>query len=134
LLLDISAGGVLIETTHRLLPGTTVELQLDSLNGRDSARGQVTRCEVVSVRAGSISYRGAVSFERPVGSLQQLPQEYPVPARRGPTGTPYPPSNPFASPSGTNAGENAAGANHHPWHPVWSRATSASARSNDEYY
>jgi hypothetical protein len=49
-LIDVSAGGALIETSPRLLPG--------------SIRGQVLRCAVVRVRPTWVCYRGAIAFDR----------------------------------------------------------------------
>jgi hypothetical protein len=63
-LVNVSACGLLVETHRRLLPGTSVELQVDSDTRQTSVRGQVTRCAVAAVRATSIAYRGAVAFDR----------------------------------------------------------------------
>lgn len=62
--IDVSAGGALIETSHRLLPGTSVELQVDTGSERASVRGQVLRCAVVRVRPTWVCYRGAIAFDR----------------------------------------------------------------------
>jgi hypothetical protein len=61
---DVSASGVLIETAHRLLPGTAVDLHIEAGGDRASFRARVVRCAVVSVRAAGIAYRGAVAFDR----------------------------------------------------------------------
>ena len=63
-LIDVSAGGALIETSHRLLPGTAVELQVATGTDRASVRGQVLRCAVVRVRPTWVCYRGAIAFDR----------------------------------------------------------------------
>jgi hypothetical protein len=63
-LIDVSAGGALIETGHRLLPGTSVELQVETGTDRARIRGQVTRCAVVRVRPTWVCYRGAIAFDR----------------------------------------------------------------------
>jgi hypothetical protein len=63
-LIDVSAGGALIETSHRLLPGTSVELQVETSKDRASIRGQVLRCAVVRVRPTWVCYRGAIAFDR----------------------------------------------------------------------
>jgi PilZ domain-containing protein len=62
--IDVSAGGALIETPRRLLPGAAIELQLISEAGRVAVRGRVLRCAVWRIRPGSIWYRGAVAFDR----------------------------------------------------------------------
>ena len=63
-LIDVSASGALIETSHRLLPGTSVELRVETGTDRASVRGQVLRCAVVRVRPTWVCYRGAIAFDR----------------------------------------------------------------------
>jgi hypothetical protein len=63
-LIDVSSGGALIETNHRLLPGTSVELQVENGANRASVRGRVLRCAVVRVRPTWVCYRGAIAFDR----------------------------------------------------------------------
>jgi hypothetical protein len=62
--IDVSAGGVLIETSQRLLPGTSVEVQLERRTERASIHGQVLRCAVVRLRPTWVCYRGAIAFDR----------------------------------------------------------------------
>ena len=62
--IDVSAGGALIETSHRLLPGASVELQVATGTDRASLRGRVLRCAVVRVRPTWVCYRGAIAFDR----------------------------------------------------------------------
>ena len=62
--IDVSASGALIETSHRLLPGTSVELQVETGTHRTSVRGQVLRCAVVRLRPTWVCYRGAIAFDR----------------------------------------------------------------------
>jgi len=63
-LIDVSAGGALVETTRRLLPGASVELQLETGQVCVTVRGRVVRCAVAHVRSTSMCYRGAISFDR----------------------------------------------------------------------
>jgi hypothetical protein len=63
-LLDVSACGARVETSHRLAPGSMVELQMDLKHERATVRGRITRCVVAGVRASSMSYHGAIVFER----------------------------------------------------------------------
>ena len=60
---DVSAGGTLIESAHRLLPGTSVEIQLETADHRVRVRGRVLRSAVVSLRSSAVCYRGAVVFD-----------------------------------------------------------------------
>ena len=62
-IIDVSAGGVLIETTYRLLPGTSVELHVETETRQTRVRGQVLRCAVVRVRPTAVCYRGAIRFD-----------------------------------------------------------------------
>ena len=64
MLINIGAGGALIETGHRLLPGANVDLVLERSQHRASVRGRVLRCTVVRLQSASICYRGAIGFDR----------------------------------------------------------------------
>ena len=63
-LIDVSAGGALIETSHRLLPGTSVELHVETRSHQTNVRGRVLRCAIVMVRPSWVCYRGAIGFDR----------------------------------------------------------------------
>ena len=61
-LLDVSAGGALVETTYRLLPGSSIELHVATTERRTLMRGGVLRSAVVGVRAAGMCYRSAIGF------------------------------------------------------------------------
>ncbi len=63
LVVDLSAGGALIETDWRLLPGTRVEIQLGEPTTRFRATGRILRCHVSLLGRERIRYRGALAFE-----------------------------------------------------------------------
>lgn len=63
-LLDVSAGGALVETTYRLLPGSPIELHVATPERRASVRGGVLRSAVVMVQATGMCYRSAIGFDR----------------------------------------------------------------------
>ena len=63
-LVDVSAGGALVESVHRLLPGTPIELHLASVGRSISVRGRVLRCAVAALEATGVWYRGAIGFDR----------------------------------------------------------------------
>jgi hypothetical protein len=63
MVLDVSAGGVLIETRHRLLPGMPLEIHLERSKGTFTMRGRVLRCGVVRLTASSVCYQGAIRFD-----------------------------------------------------------------------
>jgi len=80
IVVDVSPDGALIETGHRLLPGTVVALHFESLDGRVSVRGRVLRSTVAGLRTSGISYRGAIRFESPLTCLPSVHgAEYQVP-------------------------------------------------------
>ena len=61
--IDLSAGGALIETDWRLLPGTRVELQLGEPAAVHRVTGRILRCHVALLDRERIRYRGALAFE-----------------------------------------------------------------------
>jgi hypothetical protein len=62
-LIDVSEGGALIETIHRLLPGAAVELQVETGTARANVRGRVLRSTVIGVQPSGVCYRGAIGFD-----------------------------------------------------------------------
>jgi len=61
--IDVSAGGALVETACRLLPGAEVELYMETTAERTTIRGRVLRCHVERVRPAGVSYRGGIQFD-----------------------------------------------------------------------
>jgi hypothetical protein len=61
--LNLSVGGALVETSCRLLPGSTIELHVTTNEGRTAVRGRVVRCVVSALGASAICYRGAIRFD-----------------------------------------------------------------------
>lgn len=66
-LLDVSAGGVLVETSTALRPESTLVLEMMGAGAQESIPvvSRVLRCHVSDVRGG-IRYRGACEFKRPL--------------------------------------------------------------------
>jgi hypothetical protein len=62
-LIDVSAGGALIETVRRILPDTFAEVYMETPFRNVSVRGRVLRCAVVSVRPTTMLYRAAIQFD-----------------------------------------------------------------------
>lgn len=62
--IDVSIGGALVESRHRMFPGAIVELHLQTSDRRTSVRGHVLRCAVSRLRSSSVCYRGAIGFDR----------------------------------------------------------------------
>jgi PilZ domain len=79
-LIDVSAGGALIEVSRRLLPGSAVDLLLNTADRRATVRGRVLRCAVTRLHSTSVSYRAGIAFDRQWPCLAEIGwSEYPVP-------------------------------------------------------
>ena len=65
-MIDVSAGGALIETAHRLMPGSAIELLLATSHRQTSIKGRVLRCRVARLGASAVWYRGAIGFDGPL--------------------------------------------------------------------
>ena len=83
-LIDLAPGGALLEADRRLLPGSSVELHIQSADRHASLRGCVLRCCVVRVRPASICYRGAIAFDRHLPWFAEA-AGYELPSRGDPT-------------------------------------------------
>ena len=66
LVLDISDGGCLTETTERLLPGRRVDVHLMTTGGRVLVPARVVRAYVYALRRDAVRYRAALAFDRHV--------------------------------------------------------------------
>ena len=73
--IDACGGGVLVETTQRLLPGMPLEIHLGRGRQTTTVRGRVLRCAVVRLTASLVSYRGAIGFDQPLSWLTGCPPE-----------------------------------------------------------
>jgi hypothetical protein len=83
-LVDVSSGGALVETTHRLMPGTSIEVQLHVRSRRVLVRGRVLRSEVSRLGLGGPMYRAALNFDRTLPWLTAgTPPGYAVPMVEG---------------------------------------------------
>jgi hypothetical protein len=79
-IIDVSAGGALIEGANRLLPGATVDFQVETVRRRTTLRGRVLRCAVVRLRSSSVGYRAAIAFDRQLSAfIDGQPTEHEVP-------------------------------------------------------
>jgi hypothetical protein len=79
---DVSPGVALIEVSRRLLPGSVVDLQVDTAQRRSTLRGRVLRCAVVRLRSTSVLYRAAIGFDHQCPWLDGgASGGYPVPIR-----------------------------------------------------
>jgi len=80
--IDVSAGGAFIEISRRLLPGSVVDLQVNTAQRRTTLRGRVLRCAVVRLRSTTVWYRAAIAFDHQCLWLGDgTSVEYPVPSR-----------------------------------------------------
>ena len=63
-IVDLSAGGALIETDWRLLPGMRVEMQVGDPVPLFRVSARILRCHVAVVGRTRIRYRGALMFDK----------------------------------------------------------------------
>ena len=64
--IDVSAGGLLIESSRRLNPTEVSQLEIRRIDGSVSVRGRVVRSEVALIGEGAIQYRIAIAFDKPL--------------------------------------------------------------------
>jgi hypothetical protein len=79
LIVDLSAGGMLVETDRGLAPGASVELQMEVDARRCVVRGRVLRCAIAQLHASGVRYRSAIAFEHHAATSVHA-HGYPVPA------------------------------------------------------
>ena len=61
--LDVSAGGALVEAACQLRPGSRIEVHLENEDRRDLIAARVTRCAVAAIDPQTgITYRAALCF------------------------------------------------------------------------
>lgn len=60
---NVSPAGALIETSQRLLPGTSIEICFDQDRRLPAVRGKVLRCAVAHLQPDQVCYRGAILFD-----------------------------------------------------------------------
>jgi hypothetical protein len=77
--LDLSPGGVLVETNRRLPPAAVVEWYVEADARRHATRAIVVRCYVCTVGPATLLFRAALEFERLVPWVACEP----APAREG---------------------------------------------------
>jgi hypothetical protein len=92
--INVSAGGLLVESTFAIRPGLATDIEVLRPNGkRCLVAGLVLRCEVASLGRNWLRYRVAVAFDAPLGLIRN---EHVVNAET-PT-TPVPDALPTAMP------------------------------------
>lgn len=93
-IVDVSAGGALIETDWRLLPGTRAELQVGDPVTVHRVKGRIVRCHVALLDRERVRYQGAIAFEeqlvlsgngnqRPAGSSCTTAGDFPTSSQVG---------------------------------------------------
>lgn len=79
-LLNVSAGGALIETTSRLLPGAPIDLLVEAESRRTTCHGRVLRCAIVRIRPATVCYQAAIAFDQALRwFVEDAPIGYPLP-------------------------------------------------------
>ena len=82
-LLNISAGGALLESESRSAPGTAVELIFEERDRQFAIKGRVLRSAVTRVLSDGVSYEIAVAFDRHLWSPTDPEAGYPIPPPEG---------------------------------------------------
>ena len=87
--LDVSAGGALVEAACQLRPGSRIEVHLENEDRRDLITARVTRCAVAAIDPQTgITYRAALCFAESCEWVRErtTPEGYAVPetSREGP--------------------------------------------------
>jgi len=73
IVIDVSEGGALIETSKRLFPGSIVDVQFNTIQQQSAVRARVLRCSVTELQPHAVSYRAAISFEYRVPTSECAP-------------------------------------------------------------
>ena len=68
-LIDLSRGGARLAGEHRLLPGATVSVRLESPDGTILVRGHVVRSRVVKQPDGTLGYEAGIAFDQPIDNI-----------------------------------------------------------------
>jgi hypothetical protein len=62
-IVDVSAGGALVEAGYQLRPGSRIDVHLETDYERRTVRASVTRCTVAAIGSPTgITYRAALHF------------------------------------------------------------------------
>jgi hypothetical protein len=69
--INISRGGMLLETQVRLCPRSTILMELTTSEGIFKTHGDVLRCAIVALKEAP-QYQAAVSFENPFRLMDSL--------------------------------------------------------------
>jgi hypothetical protein len=62
-LVNLSAGGALVESQRPLRPGSSVHLQVIASDRSIGVAARVLRCAVAAIDAEGVQYRGALMFQ-----------------------------------------------------------------------
>lgn len=68
-LVNLSAGGALVESQRPLRPGSNVHLQVIADDKTIGLAAQVLRCAVAAIDGDGVQYRGALMFHQRCDSL-----------------------------------------------------------------
>ena len=72
-LIDLSRGGARLAGDHRLVPGATVNLRLESPDATIAVRGHVVRSRLMKQPDGTLGYEAGIAFDQPIDSI--MPEE-----------------------------------------------------------
>jgi hypothetical protein len=72
---NAASGGLLVQSSRPLRPGTRTFLEIARAEGRINISGHVIRSEVSTISSAGVKYRSAIAFERRLEFIDQQPAQ-----------------------------------------------------------
>ena len=69
-LLNVSAGGALVDSVTPLRPGARVRMQIDADSEPVTVGARVLRCQVTTICVSGVGYTGALQFDAPCAAVR----------------------------------------------------------------
>jgi hypothetical protein len=72
---NAASGGLLVQSSRPLRPGTRTFLEIARPDGRINISGHVIRSEVSTISSAGVKYCSAIAFERRLEFIDQQPEQ-----------------------------------------------------------
>lgn len=72
---NAASGGLLVQSSRPLRPGTRTFLEIARVDGRINISGHVIRSEVSTISSAGVRYCSAIAFERRLEFIDQQPEQ-----------------------------------------------------------
>jgi PilZ domain-containing protein len=72
---NAASGGLLVQSSRPLRPGTRTFLEIARVDGRINISGHVIRSEVSTISSAGVRYRSAIAFERRLEFIDQQSEQ-----------------------------------------------------------